>query len=213
MTARTTTYMPGGYEGEIASADGGTCGPILSWIFYSPASFQVSYRTLHGEPIDFWMMNGEPPPGCVWTASMPSIVSKMSSSSYEFRTDVLPGGSYNFVFLNRNKQPVTLHVDITAVYQTDIHTETRTHITDSTTEIVFTSQAESITSHPAGLGPSFFGGFAVLVTGIALITAVVTVRMLIARTRVPVESCSQCGARIDHRSKFCDNCGTRLPEP
>jgi ribosomal protein L40E len=56
----------------------------------------------------------------------------------------------------------------------------------------------------------FFAGFAILVAGIGLTTAVAAVRTMTSKT--PVESCLQCGARISRRSKFCDKCGTRLPE-
>ena len=101
-----------------------------------------------------------------------------------------------------------IEYDIDLIYQSDFTMEMGYTAISSTQEILFPTRSVRVNSYPAGFGPLFFAGFAVLVTGIALTTVVAAVKTMAAPNIASAESCRQCGARIPRGSKFCDKCGT-----
>jgi len=192
------------------------------WVGYpldAPGAWHVSYTS--DAPIDFWLDNEEdwwnlviqydknPPSSCTYPPPSGLIVSKLDSTSYEFVTDTVPAGRYAFVFRSHGGIDVRLAFVVEAVYATRLM-ELQAHTVYSFSQEALTLTSLSIVTSPARLGSMFFAGFAILVAGIGLTTAVAAVRTMTSKT--PAESCLQCGARISRRSKFCDKCGTRLSE-
>jgi ribosomal protein L40E len=101
-----------------------------------------------------------------------------------------------------------IEYDVDLIYQSDFTMEMGYTATSLTQQILFPTQSVRVNSYPAGLGPVFFAGFAILVTGIALTTVVAAAKTMSAPSVASTELCRQCGARIPRGSKFCDKCGT-----
>lgn len=193
-------------------------GPCPAYRSLGPYSGDVLVHVSYSSDasVDFWMIEALPYKdpfqifGCRPPESGPGIlVSRLGSTSHEFTRNMSPNHWYHFGWVpSHGDGPVMIEYDIDLTYQSAFTMEMGYTAISSTQQILFPTQSVRVSSYPAGLGPVFFAGFAILVAGIALTSAVAAVKTMSAPSVAPAESCRQCGARIPRGSKFCGKCGT-----
>jgi len=194
----------------------------------------ISYRS-EGGPVDFWMLNENAfkafqarhnvDPG------VDSVASKMRSTSGEFTVNLQETAVYYFVFLNQNQGPVSITLHVDGGLETEVVTRTNEHVEYSTQVDTLVTQTVSSSSHPVGLGLTFFAGIGSIV-GAAVVLLVgarrrplsvsVSAPQPAARVAEPASSvippsplppvgkfCINCGASLPKQAGFCNKCGSR----
>jgi hypothetical protein len=102
----------------------------------------------------------------------PAFVNKLAherGTSYQFTKDMQTGGTYYFVFENKNKGPVSITLHVDAGMRTDVLTETREHVQYSTQTNPFVTETVSSSTQPVGLGLLFYSGIGLLVVAAVVI--------------------------------------------
>jgi len=183
----------------------------------------ISYRS-EGGPVDFWMLdenafNAYQARRRIDTGYANEAY-KMRSSSGEFTVNIQETGAYYFVFVNRNQGPVSITLHVDGGLQTEVVTKTNEHVEYSTQVGTLVTQTVSSSSHPVGLGLTFFVGIG------SIVAAAVVLFVGVRRRPVPVSvSALQPAARVAEPAgsvippsplppvgKFCINCGASLPK-
>jgi hypothetical protein len=196
-----------------------------------PGKVNVSYSS-DGGPVDFWMLSEdafkayEARHEC--EASVWYVEKKLYSSSYEFTKDVSTSATYYFVFLNKNKGPVSITLHVDGGMRTEVLTRTKERVDYLTQTIPFVTETVSFSTRTAGLGLLFYPGIGlIIIAGVVL--AVSRIKGSVPKpvkpsTVAPVapsapaapapesgpgKFCVNCGASLPAHATFCNKCGTK----
>jgi hypothetical protein len=213
------------------------CGMIETVItdVVEAGTFHVSYRA-EGGRVDFWLLNEgqfldwSRIPGCADSRQMKGFASKLNSDSYDFTVD-LQSGAYRFVFMNTNKNAVSITLSVDGGTIKSEVTVTRLSTSYSTQEIAVPTEIVSTNTRSAGFGLLFFSGIALIITGgIVLVVgrsryrpqeaassfqaASPTSQVPSVVTSVPLPTtaekfCMNCGAALPVHVAFCNKCGSK----
>ena len=194
----------------------------------------ISYRS-EGGPVDFWMLDENAFKAFQARARVDpgvhSEASKMQFSSGEFTVNIQETGAYYFVFLNRNVGPVSITLHVDGGLQTEVVTKTNEHVDYQTRVGTLVTQTVSSSSHPVGLGLTFFVGIGSIVAAAVVlfvgvrrrpVSVSVSAPQPAARVAEPASSvippsplppvgkfCINCGASLPKHVSFCNKCGSK----
>jgi hypothetical protein len=197
----------------------------------------VSYQTESTyHPVDFWMLTENEwtrwsnLPYCEQILAFKGTVTKISRSGYEFSTGIGSAGVYYFVFMNENRYPITVTLNVDAGTQTSEVTVTKATTVYSTQVSPYVTEKVTLSTHPVGFGLLFYAGIGLI--AVAVIVLVIS-RMRSAAPRTAPRStsapavaeagsvvspaaaksagkfCTNCGAPLSARAGFCNKCGTK----
>jgi hypothetical protein len=214
------------------------CGAYeLRHAYLEAGQVHVSYQTestYHN--VDFWMLTEDQwtrwsnSPTCQKVLAFKGTVTKISRSGYEFTTEIGSAGTYYFVFMNENRYPITVTLNVDAGLQTSEVTLTRATTVYSTQVSPYVTEKVTVSTRPVGFGLLFYAGIGLI--AVAVIALAIS-RMKSAAPRTtpsstsapavaqtgPVISpaaatsagkfCTNCGAPLSARASFCNKCGTK----
>jgi hypothetical protein len=227
MTTSGTSWI---LQDEVIDIPAGTtqvyCGYTASrHVYLETGQVHVSYRTdstYHN--VDFWMLTEDQ-----WTRwsnlrycsqllAFQGTVTKMSRSGYEFTTKIGSAGTYYFVFMNENRFPITVTLNVDAGLQTSEVTLTKATTVYSTQVSPYVTEKITVSTRPVGFGLLFYAGIGLIAVAVIAL-AISRMRSTAPRTAPPPTSApavAQAGpvispAAATSAGKFCTNCGAPLP--
>ncbi|MGB9023949.1 MAG: zinc ribbon domain-containing protein [Candidatus Bathyarchaeia archaeon] len=238
MTTSGTSWI---LQDELIDIPAGTtqvyCGYTASRHAYLEAGqVHVSYHTESTyHPVDFWMMTEDQ-----WTRwsnlrycsqllAFQGIATKISRSGYEFTTEIGSAGAYYFAFMNENRYPITVTLNVDAGLQTSEVTLTKATTVYSTQVSPYVTEKVTVSTRPVGFGLLFYAGIgliAVAVIALAIsrmknaaprtappstLASVVHAGPVVSPPPAPTTGkfCTNCGAPLPARATFCNKCGTK----
>ena len=226
MTTSGTSWI---LQDELIDISAGTtqvyCGYIASrHVYLEAGQVHVSYHTESTyHPVDFWMMTEDQ-----WTRwsnlrycsqllAFQGIATKISRSGYEFTTGIGSAGVYYFAFMNENRYPITVTLNVDAGLQTSEVTLTKATTVYSTQVSPYVTEKVTVSTRPVGFGLLFYAGIGLI--AVAVIALAISRRSAAPRTASPSTSApvvAQAGpvvspAAATSAGKFCTNCGAELP--
>jgi len=192
----------------------------------------ISYRS-EGGPVDFYMLDEKAfndyqtrrrlDPGYHNEAY------RLQSFSDEFTMNIQETGAYYFVFINKNQGSVSITLHVDGGLETEVVTRTNEHVDYQTQVNTLVTQTVSSSSHPVGLGLTFFAGIGAVVAAVVVLLVGVRRRPVsvsvsapqpAARVAEPASSvippsplppvgkfCINCGVPLTASMKFCNRCG------
>ena len=214
------------------------CGAYeLRHAYLEAGQAHVSYQTestYHN--VDFWMLTEDQwtrwsnSPTCQKVLAFKGTVTKISRSGYEFTTEIGSAGTYYFVFMNENRYPITVTLNVDAGLQTSEVTLTRATTVYSTQVSPYVTEKVTVSTRPVGFGLLFYAGIGLIAVAVIALaisrmkstaprtTPSSTSAPAVAQTG-PVISpaaatsagkfCTNCGAPLSARASFCNKCGTK----
>jgi hypothetical protein len=155
-----------------------------------------------------------------------SYLANRRGSSYEFTVDIQVGGTYYFLFENRNKGPVSITLHVDAGMRTEVLTETREHVQYSTQTSPFVTETTSSSTRSMGLGLLFYSGVGSIIVAVIVITVsrmkgvpqepkkpspvAPVARVSPSRSgQAPGKFCINCGVPLPVHATFCNKCGSK----
>jgi hypothetical protein len=239
MTTSGTSWI---LQDELIDLQAGTtqvyCGHVESrHVSLEAGQVHVSYHTestYHN--VDFWMLTEDQATRwsnlvhCSQVLAFQGTVTKISRSGYEFTTEIGSAGTYYFVFMNENRFPITVTLNVDAGLQTSEVTLTRATTVYSTQVSPYVTEKVTVSTRPVGFGLLFYAGIGLI--AVAVIALAIS-RMKSAAPRTappstlapvvaqagPVVSpagatsagkfCTNCGAPLPARATFCNKCGSK----
>jgi hypothetical protein len=239
MTTSGTSWI---LQDEVIDIPAGTtqeyCGHWSERHAYLEAGqAHVSYQTESMyHPVDFWMLTENDwarwskLPYCSQVLAFQGTVTKISRSGYEFTTEIGSAGAYYFVFMNENRYPITVTLNVDAGMQTSEVTLTKATTVYSTQLSPYVTEKVTVSTHPVGLGLLFYAGIGLIAVAVIAL-AISRMRSTAPRTAPPSTSapavaqagpvaspppapttgkfCTNCGAPLSARAKFCNKCGSK----
>jgi hypothetical protein len=239
MTTSGTSWI---MQDEVIDIPAGTtqkyCGYWSARHAYLEAGqAHVSYQTESTyHPVDFWMLTEDQ-----WTRwsnlaycsqilAFKGTVTKISKSGYEFTTEIGSAGVYYFVFMNENRYPITVTLNVDAGLQTSEVTLTKATTVYSTQVSPYVTEKATVSTHPVGLGLLFYAGIGLI--AVAVIALAISRMRSAAPKRAPPSTsapavaqagpvispaaatsagkfCTNCGAPLSARATFCNKCGSK----
>ena len=238
LIIRTTSSTEWILQDEIFNIPAGTtqryCGYYdARHVYVNAGQVHVSYSTDSAyHLVDFWMMNEDDFTRWTKTAicanmlafqgSRKPFVAKLGASGYEFTTEVPSAVIYYFVFMNENRYPIDVTLNVDAGIQTSEVTITRATTFYSTQMSPYVAQRVTSSRHPAGFGLLFYSGIGlVVIAGIVLAVgrrkgAAPGFAGRAPSPPKPSEAepargkfCMNCGAALPAHATFCNKCGTK----
>ena len=238
----TTSGMSWILQDELIDLQAGTtqvyCGRWSARHAYLEAGqVHVSYHTDSTyRPVDFWMMNEDDYTRwsnlryCSQVLAFQGIVTKISRSGYEFTTGIGSAGVYYFVFMNENRYPITVTLNVDAGLQASEVTLTKATTVYSTQVSPYVTEKVTVSTRPVGFGLLFYAGIGLI--AVAVIALAISrmrsaaPRMAPPSTSAPVVAqagrvvspaaatsagkfCTNCGAPLSARASFCNKCGSK----
>jgi hypothetical protein len=227
MTTSGTSWI---LQDELIDIPAGTtqvyCGYTASrHVYLETGQVHVSYHTestYHN--VDFWMLTEDQ-----WTRwsnlrycsqllAFQGTVTKISRSGYEFTTEIGSAGTYYFVFMNENRFPITVTLNVDAGLQTSEVTLTKATTVYSTQVSPYVTEKITVSTRPVGLGLLFYAGIGLIAVA-AIALAISRMKSAAPRTAPPSISApvvAQAGPVVSpavapSAGKFCTNCGAPLP--
>lgn len=239
MTTSGTSWI---LQDELIDLQAGTTQKYCGWHDARYADLEagqvhVSYHTESTyHPVDFWMLTGDDwtrwshLPYCEQVLAFQGIVTKISRSGYEFTTEIGSAGTYYFVFMNENRFPITVTLNVDAGLQTSEVTLTKATTVYSTQVSPYVTEKVTVSTRPVGFGLLFYAGIGLI--AVAVIALVISrmrsaaPRTIPPSTSVPVVAqagpvvspaaaasagkfCTNCGAALSTRASFCNKCGSK----
>ena len=206
------------------------CGYIDSrHVYLEAGQVHVSYHTDSAyHAVDFWMMNDDDYtrwnniPSCYelrnFRGMRKPFVAKLGSSGDEFTTEVSSAGVYYFAFMNENRYPITVTLNVDAGLQTSEVTLTKATTVYSTQVSPYVTEKVTVSTRPVGFGLLFYAGIGLIAVAVVAL-AISRMRSAAPRTAPPSTSATvvaQAGPVVSPppaptTGKFCINCGTPLP--
>ena len=197
----------------------------------------VSYHTESTyHPVDFWMLTEDQwtrwshLPYCQDILAFQGTVTKMSRSGYEFTTEIGSAGTYYFAFMNENRYPITVTLNVDAGLQTSEATLTTATTVYSTQISPYVTEETTVSTRPVGFGLLFYAGIGLIAVAVIAL-AISRMRSAAPRTVPPSTSapavaqagpvvspaaatgagkfCTNCGAPLSARASFCNKCGSK----
>lgn len=202
------------------------CGAYeLRDAYLEAGQVHVSYHTdstYHN--VDFWMLTEDDytrwsnSPTCEKVLAFKGTVTKISRSGYEFTTEIGSAGTYYFVFMNENRFPITVTLNVDAGLQTSEVTLTKATTVYSTQVSPYVTEKIIVSTRPVGFGLLFYAGIGLIAVAVIAL-AISRMKNAAPRTAPPSASASAVAragpvvssAAATSAGKFCTNCGAPLP--
>ena len=242
LVLMTTSSMSWALQDEVIEIPAGTtqvyCGYTDSrHVYLETGQVHVSYSTESiYHHVDFWMLTEDQ-----WTRwsnlrycsqllAFQGTVTKMSRSGYEFTTEIGSAGTYYFVFMNENRYPITVTVNVDAGMQTSEVTLTKATTVYSTQVSPYVTEKVTSSVVPAGFGLLFYAGIGLIIVAVVALaisrmrsaaprkeharsaTVVAPVGPAVSPTPSAPSAgkfCLNCGAPLPSRATFCNKCGSK----
>jgi hypothetical protein len=239
MTTSGTSWI---LQDEVIDIQAGTtqkyCGYTVSrHVSLETGQVHVSYSTdSKYHSVDFWMMNEDDYTRwsnlryCSQLLAFKGTVTKISRSGYEFTTEIGSAGTYYFAFMNENRYPITVTLNVDAGLQTSEVTLTKATTVYSTQVSPYVTEKVTVSTRPVGLGLLFYAGIGLIAVAVIAL-AISRMRSAAPRTAPPSTSapvvaqvgpvvlpaaatsagkfCTNCGAPLSARASFCNKCGSK----
>ncbi len=195
------------------------------YVYLEAGRVHVSYHTDSTyHTVDFWMLTEDDwtrwsnSPTCEQILAFKGTVTKISRSGYEFTTEIATAGTYYFVFMNENRYPITVTLNVDAGLQTSEVTLTKATTVYSTQVSPYVTEKVTVSTRPVGFGLLFYAGIGLIAVA-AIALAISRMKRTAPRTAPPSTSppvAAQAGrvvspAAATSAGKFCTNCGGPLP--
>ena len=157
MTTSGTSWI---LQDELIDLQAGTTQKYCGWHDARYADLEagqvhVSYHTESTyHPVDFWMLTGDDwtrwshLPYCEQVLAFQGTVTKISRSGYEFTTEIGSAGTYYFVFMNENRFPITVTLNVDAGLQTSEVTLTKATTVYSTQVSPYVTEKVTVSTRP-----------------------------------------------------------------
>jgi len=242
LVLMTTSSMSWILQDEIIDIPAGTtqvyCGYTASRHAYLEAGqVHVSYHTESTyHPVDFWMLTEDQ-----WTRwsnlrycsqllAFQGMATKISRSGYEFTTEIGSAGTYYFVFMNENRYPITVTLNVDAGLQTSEVTLTKATTVYTTQVSPYVTEKVTVSTRPVGFGLLFYAGIGLIAVAVIAL-AISRMRSATPRTALPStlapvaaqagpvispaaatsagKFCTNCRAPLPARATFCNKCGSK----
>ena len=239
MTTSGTSWI---LQDELIDLQAGTtqvyCGHVESrHVSLEAGQVHVSYSTESTyHPVDFWMLTEDQATRwsnlryCSQVLAFQGAVTKISRSGYEFTTEIRSAGTYYFVFMNENRYPITVTLNVDAGLQTSEVTVTKAATVYSTQVSPYVTEKVTVSTRPVGFGLLFYAGIGLIAVAV-IVLAISKMRSAPPKTVPPSTSapavaqagpvvsraaaisaekfCTNCGAPLSARASFCNKCGTK----
>ena len=239
MTTSGTSWI---LQDEVIDIPAGTtqkyCGYTdYRYTYLEAGQVHVSYQTESTyHPVDFWMLTEDQWARwsnlhyCSELLAFQGTVTKISRSGYEFTTEIHSAGTYYFVFMNENRYPITVTLNVDAGMQTSEVTLTKATTVYSTQVSPYVTEKVTISTRPVGFGLLFYAGIGLIALAVIAL-AISRMKSAAPRTAPPSTSapvvaqagpvispaaatsaekfCTNCGAPLSARASFCNKCGTK----
>jgi len=238
----TTSSMRWIMQDELIDIPAGTtqkyCGYTASrHVYLEAGQAHISYQTESiYHHVDFWMLTEDQwtrwsnLPYCEQLLAFQGIVTKISRSGYEFTTEIGSAGTYYFAFMNENRYPITVTLNVDAGLQTSEVTLTKATTVYSTQVSPYVTEKVTVSTRPVGFGLLFYAGIGLIAVAVIAL-AISRMRSATPRTAPPSTSasvvaqagpvvssppapttgrfCTNCGAPLPARATFCNKCGSK----
>jgi hypothetical protein len=242
LVVMTTSGASWILQDELIDIPAGTtqvyCGYYQSRHAYLEAGqVHVSYHTDSTyHPVDFWMLTGDDwtrwsnLAHCEQVLAFKGVVTKIGRSGYEFTTGIGSAGVYYFVFMNENRYPITVTLNVDAELQTSEVTLTKATTVYSTQVSPYVTEKVTVSTRPVGFGLLFYAGIGLIAVAVIAL-AISRMKNAAPRTTPPSTSapvvaqagpvispaaatsagkfCTNCGATLSARASFCNKCGSK----
>ena len=207
----------------------GTTGRHCYWgysrVYVDAGQVHVSYDSPDGV-VDFWILDEKGFTAydakiyCEELREVAGIVHKFGLRNYETTVTIPSSGTYYVMFLNSNKQDVSVSVRMDTIAQQTVVTKTVKSTYYSTEQSPVVTERVSVNTERVPLGVMFYGGIGLLVIAVVvLVSSMMRRKPEPGTTPSPPESapaqapegkfCVECGAPLSARASFCKKCGTK----
>ena len=193
----------------------------------------VAYDSPSG-PVDFWFLNEnqwlqyDAKRSCEELREVTGMAHMFGPRHYDATLTIPSSGTYHVIFLNTNKQDLSITVNIDTVAQQTVVTKTEKHTYYSTEQSPLVTEAVTVSTQRAQFGVLFYGGIGLVVIAVVVL-ALSTMRRKAgprptlapppgpATVAPPTTAaqgpegkfCVNCGAPLSARASFCNKCGTK----
>jgi len=235
-TSGGESILSGSYDIQGEGKTGWYCYSRHFHMELDAGQVHVAYDSANG-PVDFWFMNEnqwmqyDAKRTCDQLREVSGIAHSFGPWHYETTVTIPSSGTYHVVFLNKNKQDLSITVNVDTVAQQTVVTKTEKHTYYSTEQSPFTTEAVTAGTQRAQFGVLFYGGIGLVVIAVVVL-ALSTMRRKAGpgptlapppgpriTTVAPPPSatgqgsegkfCIDCGAPLSARASFCNKCGTK----
>jgi hypothetical protein len=150
----------------------GNCGMYdNAYAKLDPGTLSISFTVTGSDVVDFWVLNSQQwttwqsITDCQAVESYPGLTSILGVNSWTTTLDVPATGIYYFVFLNKNPEGVSISLSVKEGFS--VQTTAEIFLTSySTQSSTWLTSASVASQQPAGLGPAFYLGIALVVVGV-----------------------------------------------